>query len=165
MEKRRLHIVAFALSLLVLCAGCASDNVHMPEPDLTPAPKQYDGISSSGIPIFPSFVPQSSANYAVVTWLNEELTAMNLEMGSFSVDIAEVQMHIEIGNMLIQNVPCQKTSDDCYEFALDEFSCQAGAYYTTGSLQGSLDKDQLTFTLLYRPGSMPFDVETIFTSD
>ncbi len=137
----------------------------MPEPDNTPPPQQYDGVSTSGIPIFSFFVPQASDNYAVVTWLNEEQTAMNLEMGAYSVDIAEIASGFDIGAMLIQNIPCTKIGEGRFEFALEEFACQAGAYYTTGSLTGSLNNAKLDFTLLYRPGSMPFEVETVFQGE
>lgn len=154
------------LTLLgLMIAGCASDNVHMPEPDLTPEPKQYDGVSSSGIPIFPTFVPQESENYAIVTWLNEQQSALTIEMGAFSVDIEEVKMHIDIGSMLIQNIPCTRIGENVFEFAIDEFTCQAGAYYTVGSLSGSLSGNSLQFTILYHPGSMPFEVETSFISN
>ncbi len=154
------------LTLSVLfCAGCASDNVHQPEPDLTPAPQQFEGTVSSAIPIFPNFDPVVSQNYAILTWLNEEQTAINIELGAFDVSVGEImQMEIEIGTMLIQNVPCQKIVDNSYEFEIEEFACQAGEYYTTGSMAGSLKNNTLEFTVHYHPGSMPFEVETVFSS-
>lgn len=161
-EKIRIYWMWLSLTLFALCVSCASDNIHQPEPDMTPDPQKFIGTTASGIPIFPTFVPQISENYAVVNWLNPEKTVANIEMGEFSVDIQEVQMHIEIGTMLIKDIPFQKIGEDNYSFVLDEFNCQAGAYNTTGSIVGKLQGDEIEFTVLYYPGSMPFQVETIF---
>lgn len=167
MKNNHLHITELALTLLALfCAGCASDNVHMPEPDLTPAPQQFEGTVSSGIPVFPNFGPVVSQNYAILTWLNEEQSAITVELGPFHVSVGEImQMEIEIGTMLIQNVPCQRIGEGNYEFEIEEFACQAGEYYTTGSMAGTLKNGTLDFTVHYHPGSMPFEVETRFLSD
>ncbi|MCC8114789.1 MAG: hypothetical protein LIP03_12540 [Bacteroidales bacterium] len=149
--------------MLGLCCGCASDNVHQPQPDLTPDPSTYQGEMFSRIPVFPTFAGVTAEDYAVVTWADEAQSSATITTGAFDVQIAEMGFNIQIGEMNIPEVGCFRQGDGSIELSNLAFECQAGDYYTTGSLEGVVSGDSISIVLKYRPGSMPFEVESTFT--
>lgn len=155
---------AFLIGLCgILSCACASDNIHQPEPDLTPAPQFFSGSITSSIPIFDFFVPITSDNTALFSYTDETLSKASIELGIFFVDIKEINMSFEIGPMEIENVECTLDSDGNVLLSCEEFECMAGKYLTSGSLEGSIIDGVLDFTIKYKPGSMPFEVKSQFS--
>ena len=72
-------------------------------------------------------------------------------------------MSFDIGPMKINNIICTHDSDDNVTLSCESFECMAGKYLTLGSLEGIIKDGTLDFTILYKPGSMPFEVKSQFT--
>lgn len=158
------HIIS---SIIVVVSGCASDNVHMPEPDTRPTQERFEGEIVSWIPDFADvFAPVHNADFAEIHWLNSAHSRADLVIGEFSLYIDIVDMHITIGEMTIENLSFAYEPDDpTATFSRSDFETMAGQYNTKGSISGSYSPEGLTFEMEYKPGSMPFLVKSTFSSN
>lgn len=160
--KRSVYAVLFALLLITgLFTGCASDNIHMPDPE-EDVVEVYNGSLTTSIPEMPDFVPVVSNDHVNLVWNNEAHTSANVKLGAFHVDVDMMGFSFLIGEMDIQNVECRRADDGTVTLVKDHFECQAGDYYTKGSLTGKYAKGRLEVTILYKPGSMPFECKSVF---
>ena len=157
---------AMTLLIGVLCLwSCASDNIHQPEPIIIPDPVTYTGDFTSWIPAIPAFKPETCENTVTLKWQNEPLTLATLIIDEFDIHITMMGMSFTFGQMNITDVTCVRTTDGTMVFTNPQFECQAGQFHTTGTLSGTLSPDgTLDLTLTYKPGSMPFEVKSTFTS-
>ncbi len=142
-------------------AGCASDNIHQPEMDETvPVPGNagitYDGKLTTSIPDMPMFEPATCNDYVKLVWKDSSRERVDVEVGAFDVTVEMMQSAFNIGTMYIEDVACTDNGDGTYTLDKPEFACQAGKYYTTGSLSGRYQPGKVELTIEYKPGSMPF---------
>lgn len=163
MRLRKIYLHFFIGLIGILSWACASDNVHQPQPDLTPAPQLFSGTITSSIPIFDFFVPITSDNTSLFSYDDESLSSATIQLGKFFVDINEISMSFEIGPMTIENVVCSRGADGNISLSCEDFECVAGKYFTAGSLTGTITDGVLDFTIIYIPGSMPFEVKSHFS--
>lgn len=162
----RLFLKHTAIALMAVAgSGCASDNVHMPEPDTRPAEERFDGELVSWIPAFADvFAPVHNDNFAEIHWLNSAHSRADLVIGEFSLYIDIVDMHITIGEMTIENLSFAYAADGSASFSRPDFEAMAGQYHTTGSISGTYTDGNISFEMEYKPGSMPFLVKSTFSS-
>lgn len=168
--KRSAQAILFALLLVIgMVSGCASDNIHMPEPeDFRPVPDAsssltFQGKLTTSLPEMPDFEPVIQTDYVRLIWRDADHRRVDIEVGAFHIQVAQMGMDITIGNMLIEAADCTVQDDGSYAFEKAEFACQAGEYFTTGSLSGQYrEGEALELTLLYKPGSMPFLCRSAF---
>lgn len=154
-----------AIALMAVVSGCASDNVHMPEPDTRPTEERFDGELVSWIPAFADvFAPVHNDDFAEIRWLNSAHSRADLVIGEFSLYIDIVDMHISIGEMTIENLSFSYADDGSASFSRPDFETMAGQYHTTGSISGTYADGSISFEMEYKPGSMPFLVKSTFSS-
>lgn len=162
------HLLSGALLIGVLSAGCASDNVHQPEPEVPlPAPNYFTGVWSSDIPDFPTFPAVVLDNGVEIRWLNADRTLADVSIGSFDLYVSVVDLNVSIGQMNIDQVVLRYGSDGVASLSRPDFECQAGTYFTTGSLEGVYDPSTgiLDLDIMYKPGAMPFTVHSSFSNN
>ena len=153
------------IALMAVVSGCASDNVHMPEPDTRPTEERFEGEIVSWIPAFADvFAPVHNENFAEIRWLNSAHSRADLVIGEFSLYIDIVDMHITIGEMTIENLSFACGDDGSASFSRPDFEAMAGQYHTTGSISGTYSEGNISFEMEYKPGSMPFLVKSTFSS-
>ncbi len=164
MRRVSRHIIAL---LTAVVSGCASDNVHMPEPDTRPTEERFTGELVSWIPDFADvFAPVHNDDFAEIHWLNSAHSRADIVIGEFSLYIDIVDMHITIGEMTIENVSFKYDADgSTATFARPDFETMAGQYDTKGSISGNYSSEGLSFEMEYKPGSMPFLVKSSFASN
>lgn len=149
-----------ALSLAIFAESCSKNE----EPAI-PSPQNFNGDMVTTLPSMPTFEPITCENTATVTWHNVEQSAATVHLGAFklSVQTPMGERAYEIGAMNITNVPCSK-SGNMITIPEYNFECQADEYITKGTIKGSLNNNKLTLTIVYKPGTMPMDVQSVFTS-
>ena len=152
-----------ASAVLAFATGCAGDNVHQPRPEAKPENLAFGGDLLSSIPLFPDFGPLVNADSLRIIWSNSSRTRATVELDEFSLYIDVVNLNITIGRMQINNVAFMWDDDGNATFERPNFACQAGAYYTEGSLAGTYTADgDVDIVIDYKPGSMPFMVKSRF---
>lgn len=169
------YVYARLFTLLLIIngvAGCASDNIHEPETDGMTPPSgtsgvTYDGKLTTSIPDMQMFEPATCTDYVKLVWKGGSHERADVEIGAFDVNVEMMQSAFNIGTMYIEDVVCTDNGDGSYTLDKPEFACQAGKYYTTGSLNGRYRPGKVELTIEYKPGSMPFLCKSIFegTSD
>lgn len=150
-------VLAMTLLSSTTFTACSSDD----EPSI-PAPQTFSGTLTTTIPDMPSFEAIEGENSCIITWDNPEQTSATVRMGAFDIAMSTPmgERSYEIGEMVIAGVTCVN-SGNIITLTKENFECQAGDFLTTGSLTGELKNGILTLTLLYKPGSMPFDVQSV----
>lgn len=150
---------AMAMFATLCLTACSSDD----DDAATPAPQTFTGQLTTTLPSMPTFEALTDANTAVVTWDDAQQTTASVQLGAFTIAVTTPmgEKAYEIGAMTITNVACVKTGGKM-TMSQPAFQCMAGDFDTKGSLVGTLEDGKLTFTLLYKPGSMPFDVQSVF---
>lgn len=156
---RGIAACALAVCATMCFTACSSDD----EDPITPTPQIFNGQLTTTLPSMPTFEALTNANTVVVTWGNPEQTMASVKLGAFTIEVNTPMgtKSYEIGEMTITNVACEKVGDEI-TMSQPEFQCMAGDFDTKGSLVGTLENGKLSFTLLYKPGSMPFDVQSVF---
>jgi len=147
--------------LMLLFAGCGSD-----EPNQDPESQTYHGQMVSSIPAM-NFTAAPVDQEVEVKWQDAGKTTATVEVDGFNVTLQQMGgKTIEIGDMDITGVKCEKNGDGTVTLTQPDFRCIAGKYETTGSLTGTISTGgELTLTLNYKPGSMPFEVNSVFTGN
>ena len=156
---RRCAYFAIVFTMAAFVLSCSEE-----EP-ITPAPQTFKGDFVTTLPSMPTFKAVTCDNTATMTWHNVEQTSASIHLDAFKLSI-QTQMgerSYEIGAMNITNVPCSK-SGSSITISKHNFECQAGNLTTKGIVEGSLNNDRLTLTIVYKPGTMPMDVQSVFTS-
>lgn len=155
-----------AICLLLFAFGCAGDNVHKPDPGAVPEDVKAEGSLTSSIPVFPTFEPIVTDNTVEIVWTNASATKATIKLSGFKLHVNEMNLDIEIGEMAIEAVVFGYGEDGVARFEKSAFECQAGAYFTTGSLAGTYypKSGAIDLTIDYKPGSMPFMVKSQFIS-
>lgn len=173
--KRTLQHLSAAICIGLFSISCTQDNVHMPEQG-TDAEQWETGTEEfSGQLITTVPAVQEHLQGPVVKEMQVQLEDfhighsgyVNLVTEAFSVDdpfVSELLgKNIEIGAMDIPQVEYAAYPTGGGYLKKEEFDIQAGEYRTRGSLYGELTKNgTLTFTITYRPGTMPFDIISEF---
>ena len=152
-------IASLSLSLSGLFASCSDDD-NPEEP--TSVTTNFSGTLSSSIPAFPDFAPVPTDNNVTMQWQSADKNHINLSISAFSLTVANMGMNVEIGQMDIENITIQYDDKNFGIIPETEFECMAGKYETKGTISGSYDTPtgELTLTLDYKPGSMPFSVHS-----
>lgn len=154
---RGMMTCALAVCATMCFTACSGDD----DDPATPDPQTFSGQLTTTLPSMPTFEALTDANTAVVTWANPEQTVASVKLGAFKIAVKTQDKAYEIGEMTITDVACVKAGSKI-TLSQPEFQCMAGSFSTKGSLTGTLENGQLTFTLLYRPGAMPSDVQSVF---
>lgn len=160
-------LAAMGMVSLLLLASCTKDNVHQPQPDTVPENKSFKGTLSSAIPDFPFFEPVVTDNTLQINWENLSATRATLVLNPFELYVENMNLQFTIGEMNIENVLFVYNEDDgTAAVSCPHFECQAGNYYSIGSLEGlyTPSTSSIEFTITYKPGSMPFNVKSTFIS-
>lgn len=149
-----------AILTAVSFTACSDD-----DETATFSPQSFTGELSTSIPAMPSFQAVSSSNAMTIIWADATQTSATVQLGEINLAVTTPmgEKVYQIGEMTIEGVTCTKEGATI-QLSKPQFECQAGKYLTTGSLTGTLENNELSVTLLYKPGSMPFMVQSIFTS-
>ncbi len=181
LAPRGMHLgksLSLALCAIGILASCTQDNVHMPEGgvemegwDTTTV--SYSGVLSTTVPlvqeymhgpvVLPMTVRMGEFHPSHSTYVTVSTEAFSVN-DPFVVDL--LSKAIDIGAMEIQNVEYAAFPTGGGYLKKEAFDIQAGDYRTRGSLQGELSAEgYLTLTLTYRPGTMPFDIVSVFVNE
>lgn len=158
-------LAGFAMSVAVaICTlsltSCGDDN---DEPSVVPQPSAFTGTFTTTVPSMASFTPVECTNTITVEWLDPSSTHANVTVGAFVIETGMPGHDYTIGQMNINDVECTRQSDGTIVLSKADFECMAGDFDTTGSFSATISADNMTATITYRPGSMPFDVQSTFT--
>ncbi len=168
---------------MMLCAfgillSCTQDNVHMPEDGAGEETWEnhtasYPGVLTTTVPLM-----QEHLQGAVLTVLTVQVGEFHsahsgyvtVTTQPFSIDdpfvVEMLGKAIEIGAMEIQDVEYAAFPTGGGYLRKEAFDLQAGDYRTRGSLYGELSPTgRLTFTLRYKPGTMPFEIVSEFDTN
>lgn len=159
--KRNALSFLFALFVFSMLVGCASDNIHMPDPE-DDVIESYNGSLTTSIPTMSIFEAVTSEDYIKISWNDKFHKSANLEIGAFRIDVELMNTSFLIGTMHIDNVVCTPNEEGTYTLSKEHFECQAGDYLTKGSLTGKYVKGKMEITIHYKPGSMPFECKSVF---
>lgn len=176
MEKKSLGILPLRCSQLwtvamlwaiMMFPSCASDNIHRPSPDApdTEGKLLLNGVVTSSIPDFAFFEPVVADDRMEIEFTQGNTATVTL--GEFTIYVSVMNHTITIGEMVVDGVTVTYDEDGTATLTKADFECQAGAYTTRGSLDGTYDPDRGTadITYDYKPGSMPFMVKSRFTGN
>ena len=157
---RRSALCAIALTMAVFVSSCSKD-----EEQMIPSPQTFKGELITTLPSMPTFEAVACENTATMTWHNVEQTSASIHLDAFKLSMQTPigERSYEIGAMNITNVPCSK-SGSSFTISKHDFECQAGDFATKGTVEGTLTNGKLTLTIIYKPGTMPMDVQSVFTS-
>ncbi len=170
-----LCMVLCALGLLV---SCTQDNVHMPE-DVAGTEiwetytASYPGVLTTTVPMMQEHL-QGAVQTEMTVQVGEFHSAhsgyVTVTTQPFSIDdpfvISMLGKAIEIGTMEIQDVEYAAFPSGGGYLRKEAFDLQAGDYRTRGSLYGELSPTgRLSFTVRYKPGTMPFEIVSEFDTD
>lgn len=164
-----------AIFIALFLSSCTQDNVHMPESGTDTeqwetGTKEFSGQLITTVPVVQEHLQGPVVKKMQVCLKDFHIGHSGyviLTTEAFSVDdpfVSELLgKKIEIGAMEIPQVEYAAYPSGGGYLKKDEFDIQAGEYRTRGSLYGELTKDgTLTFTITYRPGTMPFDIISEF---
>lgn len=146
--------------LVALFPSCDDDD----EGPAQPKELNLKGDFVTSIPAMPTFEPLKVDNQVHVEWTDSKRTSATVKVGAFTLEVGMMGKGFTIGEMNITEVPCTLAADGTMNFKKESFECQAGSYLTKGSLEGTYHKGVLKLTLRYKPGSMPFECQSVFTS-
>lgn len=175
--RRTLTNLALALTLGLFLVSCTQDNVHMPEIEngteqWETATAEFRGQLSTTVPLV-----QENLQGPVLKEMMVRLKNFNiLHSGYVTLCTEEFAVNddfvtqllgklIVIGAMDIPKVEYAAYPSGGGYLKCEAFDIQAGEYRTRGSLHGEVSKEgKLSFTITYRPGTMPFDIVSEFKS-
>lgn len=149
------------LTLSLALVSCASDNIHRPSPDdpYIPLDRTYTGSFVTSVPDFPVF--DAVVSPQVIRVSEDAAGDYTVETEPFDISISLMARDIHIGAMVITGVEGVDTPEGLNLF-IENFEVPGGDYIVKGSLTGSLTDSNLTLTMDYRPGSMPFNCHSVF---
>ena len=155
------YLLIFLLPSALL--SCADDNVHQPDVsnEIHTIYLKMTGNMTTSVPDMPVFEPVESEEIVSVTINGNKAEAC---FTAFDIDIPMMNRVISIGDMEIYGVSVNEV-DGVKTLSAGNFECQGGDYIIKGSLQGEISSGKAEITILYRPGSMPFECRSTFTSN
>ncbi len=176
--RRRYIALCLVLGASCVLLSCTQDNVHMPEGGTGAETWEtytasYTGLLSTTVPLMQEHL-QGAVLSEMTVQMGEFHSAhsgyVTLKTQAFSIDdpfvVSMLGKAIEIGAMEIQDVEYAAFPTGGGYLKKEAFDIQAGEYRTRGALHGELTPSgRLTFTIRYRPGTMPFEIVSEFDTD
>lgn len=179
MMKNLLYTTVVAMTAYML-AACTQDNVHAPEPEIVVVEKEvevtpeedfetdvhYVGTLTSGVPSMEALMEPVTTDCEM--YLKDKTDKSSgyatLVLGAFDITVEAMGMNISMGEMTIEDVQYAVYPNGNGMFFKDDFQTMAGNYDTSGSLSGTFGADgSIEMTMVYKPGSMPFDCQSVFS--
>ena len=180
--RHKLTFQHIGTALYLVCAlcliSCTQDNVHVPDEGNVPETWEtytasYPGILSSTVPLMEESMQgpvKSQMTIRISNFHSAHSGYVDIYIPQFSINdpfvLGLMGKAIEIGEMEIDDVEFAAFPSGGGYFRKDKFEVQAGEYTVRGSLQGELSSaGSLTFALHYKPGAMPFEVQSEFDTN
>ena len=155
-----------AVALIFGLVSCSKDEDKTPTaPEM--AAGTYACTVTSSVPSYKYTADPVSGSATVVA---ASATAVDLKLTAFDVTIkammgtTPIEKTITIGEIYLKNITAT-AANNVVTLDLADFSCQAGDYeisHAKGTC--TITNGKIDLAMNYKPGSMPFEVQTTFIS-